>query len=184
MIYENKKAVFLDKDGTLIVDVPYNVNPALIVLSGHCLNGLKRLQQHGYLLVVISNQAGVAMGYFEEAALTAVEKQLKELLTSAGIVLNGFYYCPHHPADHCNCRKPAPGLLYRAAAELSIDLKASWMIGDILDDVEAGTRAGCKSILIDNDNETEWLVNELRTPAAVALTINEAADYILKTNGD
>ncbi|MEZ2334878.1 D-glycero-alpha-D-manno-heptose-1,7-bisphosphate 7-phosphatase [Mucilaginibacter sp. RCC_168] len=180
------KAVFLDKDGTLIVDVPYNVNPGLIVLSDHCLTGLHRLQAEGYLLVVISNQAGVARGYFNEKALTVVENELRSMLAQANIQLSGFYYCPHHPdgivktwAVDCDCRKPAPGMLYRAAAELAIDLNSSWMIGDILNDIEAGNRAGCKSILIDNGNETEWHLNEIREPEIKVNNINEAAAHIL-----
>lgn len=184
-----KKAVFLDKDGTLIEDVPYNVDPALIRLSPDCLIGLSHLQAEGYLLVIISNQSGVARGYFEASALLKVEGQLNALLARAGITLNGFYYCPHHPdgvidvlAIDCDCRKPAPGLLLKAAEELNIDLNASWMIGDILNDIEAGNRAGCKSILIDNGNETEWLMNDIRRPAITVKNINEAADYILKTD--
>ncbi|WP_419701568.1 D-glycero-alpha-D-manno-heptose-1,7-bisphosphate 7-phosphatase [Mucilaginibacter sp. NFX135] len=180
------KAVFLDKDGTLIVDIPYNVNPGLIVLSDHCLTGLHRLQAEGYLLVVISNQAGVARGYFNEKALMVVENTLRSMLAQANIQLSGFYYCPHHPegivktwAVDCDCRKPAPGLLHRAAAELAIDLNSSWMIGDILNDIEAGNRAGCKSILIDNGNETEWHLNEIREPEIKVNNINEAAAHIL-----
>jgi D-glycero-D-manno-heptose 1,7-bisphosphate phosphatase len=178
-----EKAVFLDKDGTLILDVPYNVDPALIVLADHCLRGLKQLQDQGYLLVVVSNQTGVALGYFKEAALMAVEQQIKTLLGDAGISLSGFYYCPHHAEDNCDCRKPAPGLLVHAAAELNIDLGVSWMIGDILNDIEAGNAAGCKSILIDNGNETEWHMNEFRSPLTKTQTIDEAADYILETDG-
>ncbi|MDB4926648.1 HAD family hydrolase [Mucilaginibacter sp.] len=184
-----KKAVFLDKDGTLITDVPYNADPAFMALSSHCVAGLHHLQEKGYLLVVVSNQAGVARGYFSETALIAVEQRLKEMLAGTGIILNGFYYCPHHPDGmvksltiNCDCRKPAPGLLFKAAEELDIDLSTSWMIGDILNDIEAGNRAGCRSILIDNGNETEWYLNEIRNPVLKARTINEAADHILKTD--
>jgi D-glycero-D-manno-heptose 1,7-bisphosphate phosphatase len=186
-----KKAVFLDKDGTLVVDVPYNVDTGRIKLMDDCLTGLKHLQQHDYLLVVVSNQSGVARGYFKEEALIAVRQKLTALLQAEGIKLNGFYYCPHHPegiiepfAADCDCRKPKPGLLLKAAGELNIDLQASWMIGDILNDVEAGNRAGCKTILIDNGGETEWLAGEAREPLATVKTINQAAEYILKTDGD
>lgn len=182
----SNKAVFLDKDGTLIDDVPYNVNPGLITLSKNCIDGLKLLQDAGYLLVIISNQAGVAYGYFEESALTIVEDKLKELLAEFGIKLSGFYYCPHHPqgkikayTKKCDCRKPEPGMLIKAAEELNISLSASWMIGDILNDVEAGNRAGCRTILIDNGNETEWIMNEYRTPGTKCRNINQAANYLL-----
>src|SRR3954470_4364570 len=117
-------AVFLDKDGTLIEDVPYNVDPARIRLMPGAAGGLRALDAAGYRLIVVSNQSGVARGYFEEAALAAVEARLRELLAEAGVPLAGFYYCPHHPegsvaayAVECSCRKPQPGLLVRAARE-------------------------------------------------------------------
>jgi D,D-heptose 1,7-bisphosphate phosphatase len=182
------KAVFLDKDGTLIKDIPFNVDPQLITLSGNCVEGLKHLQEAGYLLVIVSNQAGVAYGYFTEAELLPVKAKLSELLLEYGINLSGFYYCPHHPegiiakyTSVCKCRKPAPGLLFKAAKELNIDLSNSWMIGDILNDVEAGERAGCRTILIDNGNETEWLLNAYRIPEKQCTTINQAATYLLST---
>jgi D,D-heptose 1,7-bisphosphate phosphatase len=185
-----QKAIFIDKDGTLIIDVPYNVDPTKIVLSDDCITGLKKLQEKGYLLVIISNQSGVAQGYFKEEALLLVEQQIKAMLAGVGVRLDGFYYCPHYPEGEaqkyvtdCSCRKPKPGMLLKASGELNIDLSSSWMIGDILNDVEAGNRAGCKTILIDNGNETEWLFNDMRTPSARVKNINDAAEYILKQNG-
>jgi D-glycero-D-manno-heptose 1,7-bisphosphate phosphatase len=184
-----RKAIFIDKDGTLIPDKPYNIDPDKITLSDNCLNGLRCLQDHGYLLVIISNQSGVARGYFAESALIAVEQKISDLLEDEMIHLDGFYYCPHYPegilaayAIDCDCRKPQPGLLIKAADEMGIDLRISWMIGDILNDVEAGNRAGCKSVLIDNGNETEWLSGEWRIPWANVANINEAANYILKAD--
>lgn len=183
-----KKAVFLDKDGTLIVDVAYNVNPKKVTLSKDSLSGLKRLQQCGYLLVIVSNQSGIAHGYFDKDELLAIEHKIKMMLYAHEIILSGFYYCPHHPdgkikpyAIVCDCRKPKPGLLLNAARDLNIDLQASWMIGDILNDVEAGNRAGCRTILIDNGNETEWIFNQIRQPTATTKNINKAADYIIST---
>ncbi|MDB5014582.1 MAG: histidinol-phosphate phosphatase [Daejeonella sp.] len=180
------KAIFIDKDGTLIPDVPYNVNPELIKLAENCVQGLSKLQVAGYLLVIISNQSGVARGYFKEGALLEVQTKLKSILKLENIELNGFYYCPHHPEgiiepfnEECACRKPLPGLILRAAKDLNINLSLSWMIGDILNDVEAGNRAGCRTVLIDNGNETEWLINEFRTPIFVVKDINQAAENIL-----
>ena len=182
------KAVFLDKDGTLIDDVPYNVNPELINLKDGAVEGLQKLQRAGFKLIVISNQSGVARGYFAKEELEKVEHRIKEMLAGFGIKLDGFYYCPHHPegriaeyAIDCNCRKPLPGMLIKAAAEHHVNLKASWMIGDILNDVEAGNRAGCNSILIDNGGETEWIKNNpFREPEAVWANLKEAADFIIK----
>ena len=180
------KAIFLDKDGTLIPDIPYNVDTDLIMLQPDSIEGLRLLHREGYLLIIISNQSGVARGYFTEDELQAVEGKMKDLFRLNGITLTGFYYCPHHPQGainsydiHCSCRKPMPGMLLKAAAEHNIDLYQSWMIGDILNDVEAGNRAGCKTILIDNGNETEWVQGEYRTPGIICNSINEAAENII-----
>lgn len=180
------KAIFLDKDGTLIVDVPYNVDPARLQLYPDAGPALQRLQMTGFKLIVISNQSGVARGYFAEDALDAVQTALHEQLTAFGVTLDGFYYCPHHPdgsvtdyAIDCDCRKPQPGLIRRAARDHNIDLSHSWMVGDILNDVEAGNRAGCRALLIDRGNETEWLAGPFRAPTAMVTNLTEMADYVL-----
>ena len=166
------RAIFLDKDGTLIEDVPYNVDPSRIRLTPGAAEALPALHAAGYELLVISNQSGVARGYFPEEALVPVEARLRDLLAQVGVPLRGFYYCPHHPkgvvsnyAGVCACRKPAPGLLLRAAEEHHLNLKQSWFVGDILDDVEAGRRAGCRTILLNNGNETEWRSGDERQPS-------------------
>jgi D,D-heptose 1,7-bisphosphate phosphatase len=176
------QAVFLDKDGTLIKDVPYNVDPELIGLTPGAVEGLQGLSAAGYELIVITNQSGVARGYFPESALVAVEERVRQLLAGVGVPLAGFYYCPHHPdgvvqefATNCYCRKPEPGLLLRAADNHGIDLSQSWFIGDILNDVEAGRRAGCKTVLIDNGNETEWQLSFGRSPHYIVADLAEAA---------
>jgi histidinol-phosphate phosphatase family protein len=181
----SKRAIFLDKDGTLVEDVPYNVNPELIALTWQAGQALQILQELGFALIVVTNQSGVARGLFTEAALGPVHQRLSDLLAQYGVVLNGFHYCPHHPegvigryAVPCTCRKPMPGMLLRAASELDIDLSRSWMIGDILHDVEAGRRAGCQTVLIDNGNETEWKVSPLRTPHFSAPDLYTAAARI------
>jgi D-glycero-D-manno-heptose 1,7-bisphosphate phosphatase len=186
-------AIFIDKDGTLIPDIPYNVDPSKIELAFGSKEALKSLNQIGYKLIVISNQSGVARGYFPESALQAVQQRLQSLL--APIPLTGFYYCPHYPtgkntnyALDCNCRKPKPGLLLKAAEDHQIDLANSWMIGDILNDVEAGRCAGCRTILIDNGNETEWRLTANRIPHvqvthwAEITTIIKHRSYIYSNN--
>ena len=181
------KAVFLDKDGTLIPDIPYNIDPDKIILMKGAAEGLKLLSDRGYLLIIITNQSGVARGYFEEKDLIKVEKKIKDLLQEQDIRLTAFYYCPHHPegmvkayAMSCSCRKPEPGMINEAAKEFQIDLSGSWMIGDILNDVEAGNRAGCKTVLINNGGETEWVKGEWRTPFFMANTVEEAAQQIIR----
>lgn len=180
-----RKAVFLDKDGTLIPDIPYNIDPEKITLQHNSLEGLQLLCAQGYSLIIVSNQAGVALGYFTEAQLKLAMEKLQKLLLEAGVPIDDIYYCPHHPdaklakyKKRCVCRKPAPGLLLRAAQDYDINLSDSWMIGDILNDIEAGNRAGCRSILIDNGNETEWLTGRFRRPAYISNSINDAAKYI------
>ncbi|HYK77328.1 MAG TPA: HAD family hydrolase [Daejeonella sp.] len=179
-------AIFIDKDGTLIRNIPYNVDPELVVLEDNSIEGLKLLGEKGYKLIVISNQSGIACGYFSEKDLCAVKEKLHALLENCGIELSGFYFCPHDVngiiqqyAIDCYCRKPKPGLLLYAAEVNNIDLSNSWMIGDILNDVEAGNRAGCNTILINNGNETEWQTGEFRTPTTICSNINQAAGYIL-----
>lgn len=170
------QAVFLDKDGTLIEDVPYNVDPALIRLSPFVIEGLQILQQLGFSLFIVSNQSGLAKRLFSKYELRMVWRRIDAMLTEHGIILNAFYYCPHEANDlYCTCRKPMPGMLHRAAADHRIDLKRSWMVGDILDDVEAGRRAGCRTVLINNGNETEWLMSPMRKPHIAAGNLHLAA---------
>jgi D-glycero-D-manno-heptose 1,7-bisphosphate phosphatase len=183
----NQKAGFLDKDGTLIKNVPYNVNPDNIQFYPDAFHTIRALHQAGYLLVIISNQSGIARGYFDEGDLLQVEEHIqRETRRNTGAHLAGFYYCPHHPdgivpryAIDCDCRKPKPGLLIKAAEELGIDLQNSWMIGDILNDVEAGNQSGCATVLIDNGNETEWYLSHERQPDFIVTNLYEAAQAIL-----
>ncbi len=179
------RAIFLDKDGTLVENVPYNVDPGLLELTWHAGSGLQLFKQLGYALYVVTNQSGIAHGLFTEPALDQIEHRLQELLAQYGVTLDGFYYCPHavegsisRYAIPCTCRKPMPGMLYRAAYEHDVDLAQSWMIGDILNDVEAGRRAGCRTVLIDNGNETEWQMSAQRTPHFSAPDLYAAASLI------
>lgn len=158
------RAVFIDKDGTLVEDVPYNVDPARIALAPGAQEAVAAFADAGYRVFVVSNQPGVALGKFAGKELRGVEKRLRAWLPQ----IDGFYWCAHAPDAGCGCRKPAAGLLQRAAKEHAIDLAESWMVGDILDDVEAGRRAGCRTVLLDNGNETEWHVTPERVPHYVA----------------
>jgi D-glycero-D-manno-heptose 1,7-bisphosphate phosphatase len=181
-----RRTVFLDKDGTLLENVPYNIDSKRMQFTQGAVAGLQLLHAANYALIVITNQSGVARGYFSEAALTELEQHLYKQLEEVGVSLAGFYYCPHHPDGvvapyniNCACRKPQPGLLYKAAMEHNIDLSQSWFIGDILHDVEAGRAAGCRTILINNGNETEWNLSLKRLPHHVVIDLQEAAKIIL-----
>ena len=182
---EAARAVFLDKDGTLIQDIPYSADPDRIELLPHVGTGLRALQDAGYLLIVVSNQPGVALGRFPASALADVEARLDELLEPFGVVITAYAWCTHRPAGMraaggpCACRKPKPGLLLEAAATHAIALRRSWMIGDILDDVEAGERAGCDTVLVDRGGETRWHVGRMRTPRAIVYDFADAVTFIL-----
>jgi D-glycero-D-manno-heptose 1,7-bisphosphate phosphatase len=182
------KAVFLDKDGTLIPDIPYNIDTSKITFTTGAFEALHLLQEQDYLLVIVSNQSGIAKGYFTEEAFRQVPLYFIERFLQEGLLLSGFYFCPHYPgaaveayATDCDCRKPQPAMLLQAAAELNIDLRQSWMIGDILHDVEAGNRAGCRTILLNNGNETEWKQGPYRVPAFMAQDLPDAAGHILSS---
>lgn len=178
-------AVFFDKDGTLIKDIPYNVDPSKVWLDPFASQALARLQKSGFRLFIISNQPGVAKGLFSIQELERAFEKLLSLLSREGIKIDDYYYCPHNGkmapyAVECKCRKPMPGLILKAARAHNIDLKKSWMVGDILNDVEAGNRAGCKTVLIDNGNETEWLEGPYRIPAVITKNLLDASSVIGK----
>jgi len=179
-------AVFLDKDGTLVDDVPYNVDPARITLARNAVASLSQLRDAGFAFIVVSNQPGVAQGRFTLEALDDVEARLHKLFDQNDLSLLSCCWCPHDPhgvvdpfARACGCRKPAPGLIVDAARRHGVDVSQSWMIGDILDDVEAGRRAGCRTVLLDNGHETLWQWAPLRTPHVIARTLIDAAAQIV-----
>jgi D,D-heptose 1,7-bisphosphate phosphatase len=185
-----KGAVFLDKDGTILANEPYNVDPDRMRFAPYASCALGRLGRIGVPLVVVSNQPGIALGRFAAADMQEVEERLETMFHDSGARLGGFYWCPHDPAGvvpeysvRCLCRKPLSGLLARAASDKGIALRQSWMIGDILDDVEAGSRAGCRTILVDCGNETEWDIGPskraLRTPHFVVPNLDVAAQIVV-----
>jgi histidinol-phosphate phosphatase family protein len=183
----SEAAIFLDKDGTLVEAVPYNVDPARVRLLPGVLDGLRRLQSAGYRLVVVSNQPGVAFARFRRSALARTEECMDRLVAGGGVIITAYAWCPHHPrgahpwyATTCDRRTPEPGLLIDAAREHALDLSQSWMIGDILDDIEAGNRAGCRSVLVDRGGETEWRGGALRAPDAIVYRFDAAAEIVLR----
>ena len=181
-----KRAVFLDKDGTLVEDDPPNIDTARVRFYCDVFPALRLLERAGYALIIATNQNGIARGRCSESDVGRMHTYLQRRLAGEGITLAGFYYCPHHPegiippyAVPCLCRKPQPGLLTRAARDLNIDLAQSWMVGDILHDIEAGRWAGCRTVLINNGHETEWRLTETRWPDHIANTLLEAAQIIV-----
>lgn len=161
MTQRTGRAIFLDRDGTLVHPRHYPSRPADLRLYDGIGPELRALRRMGFRLVVITNQSGLARGFFTVADLDRMHAHLRSRLAAQGVWLDGVYYCPHHPdgvvpglARRCDCRKPAPGMLLRAADELRLSLADSWLVGDILDDVEAGHRAGCRSVLVDLGTES------------------------------
>lgn len=156
------KAVFLDRDGTLMVDTGYPSKPEDVRLLPGVDLALKSLRQGGFRIVVITNQSGVARGMFTEHGLAEVHRELRRQLEARGAYIDAIYYCPYHPdgtvaeyTRESDCRKPAPGMLLMAAEEMDLDLVESWMVGDSPRDVEAGQRAGCRTIRLRTRAEAD-----------------------------
>lgn len=148
------KAVFLDRDGTLIVDRGYLSDPDGVSLLAGVAEGLCRLRAAGYLLIVVSNQSGIARGYFTHEEATRVNRRMEALLEEEGARLDAIYYSPHGPDAGSETRKPAPGMLLMAARDHDIDLCASACVGDQPRDGEAGQRAGCALNILLSSGET------------------------------
>jgi len=141
-----KRAVFLDRDNTLIKDDGYIHEPEKVKLLPTVGEGLKLLKSAGLLLIVVSNQSGIGRGYFSEKEFHAVNRKLNRILKSDfEIEIDDFFFCPHRPDEKCICRKPSPFLILKAAKKWKIDIKESFMIGDKEIDVNAGKNAGCKN---------------------------------------
>lgn len=173
------KAVFLDRDGTLIREKDYLRDPEGVELLPGVPEGLALLRRHGYSLVVATNQSGVGRGLYSLDDMHAVNARLQALLAGKGIELDAVYYCPHAPDEHCRCRKPAPGMLERAARELGISFESSFVIGDKEADVLLGRHAGMPSILVRSGYGAETEKQGTRA-AHVADTLYDAARWIVE----
>ncbi len=177
-----RPAVFLDRDGTIIDEVGHLGEPDRVVVLPGVPEALLALAGAGYALVIITNQAGVARGYFTEADVEAVNARAAELLELEGVRLDGWYYCPHHPelTGPCDCRKPRPGMLLAAARDLDLDLGASWMVGDHPTDAEAGAAAGARPVMVKTGHGMLPGANHGPAPGVpVVADLAEAASLIL-----
>lgn len=139
--------IFLDRDGTLIVDTGYPKDPGLVEPLPGALEAMRALQSRGLQLVVISNQSGVGRGMIHPEEAAAVHDRFIELFAESGVSFAGVYYCPHAPEDDCQCRKPSPYMLNQADSEHGVDFSRSFMVGDRLGDIETGRNTGCRTIL-------------------------------------
>jgi histidinol-phosphate phosphatase family protein len=143
-----KRLAMIDRDGTITVERNYLSSPDQLELLEGAASGIRLLRDLGLAAVVVTNQSGVARGYFDEATVDRVHARLNEMLGAQGASLDAYYVCPHHPEDGCACRKPAPELARRAAAEFSADLESSFVIGDKACDVDLGRAVGATTILV------------------------------------
>jgi D-glycero-D-manno-heptose 1,7-bisphosphate phosphatase len=138
------RAVFLDRDNTLIHDDGFIHEPEKVKLLPGVPEGLKLLKEKGYLLIVTSNQSGIGRGYFKEEDFHAVNRKLQELLAPYGVQIDDFFFCPHRPEDGCNCRKPRTEMVEKASKKWNIDLSESFVVGDRDSDVKLAVNAGCR----------------------------------------
>lgn len=186
----SRPAVFLDRDDTLVVDVPYLTDPAgLRVLPG-AARALVDLRRAGFALVLATNQSAVGRGLLSEEGLRVIHDELGRLLAAEGAALDAIYHCPHAPgategaaAGHPD-RKPAPGMLLRAADDLGLDLPRSWMVGDRLSDVLAGLGAGCRSVLVGSNATLDDLPEPARDGRAFAAADLAAAAALILAEAD
>jgi len=184
------RAVFLDRDGTVNEEVGYLRSLDLLKLIPGAAAAIGRLNRAGYKVVLVTNQSGVARGYFPESLVDAAHDLLAGMLRQEGAFFDGVYYCPHHPtagnSKHtvvCDCRKPATGLIDRAAKDLDVDLARSFMVGDKWSDVELGHRAGARSILVRSgfapDDPGNRRPSHVDDPDFTAHDLAEAVDWII-----
>lgn len=183
-----RPAVFVDRDGTLIVERGYLDRLDAMELFAWSAPALRDLHAAGYAVIVVTNQAGVARGFFDEAFVRTAHAHLDRLLAAEGAAVDGYYYCPHHPEGRvetyritCRCRKPGPGMLEAASRDHGIELSRSFMIGDKWLDVAAGQNAGVRGILVRSGYgaATETALPPDVVPAAIVDTLGDAARWIL-----
>ncbi len=185
-----RRAILMDRDGTVCDEVGYVNHVDRLRLLPRSGAAIRAANGAGFQTVVLTNQAGVARGYFDETLVDRVHERLRELLAAEGARLDGIYYCPHHPGvgtgayrKDCECRKPKPGMLFRARDEMGVDLARSYMVGDSVRDIEAGFRAGATPVLVlTGYGRGEWEHQRDRwtvQPAHVAGDLLDAVRWIL-----
>ncbi|MCL0092277.1 D-glycero-beta-D-manno-heptose 1,7-bisphosphate 7-phosphatase [Dehalococcoidia bacterium] len=171
-----KRAVFLDRDGTIARDVHYCHRVEDFELLPTVAEAIRLLNTNSLKVVVITNQSGIARGYFTEEILAQIHDRMKQELAKDGAWVDAIYYCPHHPDDGCECRKPKTGLFLQAARELDIDLSRSFVVGDMPMDIDAGRALGSKTVLVTTGSQG----GIVDPPDYTAGSLLEAVKWILK----
>jgi len=178
-----RPAVFFDRDGTLIDERGYLGDPSRLRFYPSAVPALRRLQKAGFLLVVVSNQSGVARGYFSLDDMNKVNARFLKILRGAGVRMAGTYFCPHAPDGGCACRKPRPGMPRRAARELNIDLKKSFMVGDQARDMELARAIGATGLLVMTGGGRSVRPRAAALGAKTTSNASTAAAWILARRG-
>lgn len=178
-----RKAIFLDRDGTINQDRGYVHSPEEWVWIPGAIEAIQEFKKAGYLVVVITNQAGIARGYYPKESMDQLHTHVNSLLSQYQTHIDAFYFCPHHPdfSGDCECRKPFPGMIIKAVQELGISISDSWLIGDKAADIQAGIAANLRCILVKTGyGEKE----SMQIPASIhkALNILDACQWVLKNN--
>lgn len=181
---KSRPAVFLDRDGTINEDRGYIDSPESLIIIDGAASAVKRLNAKGFKVIVITNQSGVGRGYFTEDAADAVNKRLEEILKKDGAHLDGIYYCPHHPDDNCECRKPKTGLIERAKMDFPIDLKKSYVIGDKVSDIEIARGIGGKGVLVLTGMGKDEQKKLNHKPHYIAHDLKDAVEWIIEDRGN
>jgi rfaE bifunctional protein nucleotidyltransferase chain/domain len=176
--YEKRPAVFVDRDGTIIEHVEYLSESKKVKEIPGSFAALKRLKEHGYRIVIITNQPGIGLGYFTREDLFEVNREMLTQATKAGLAIDRIYFCPHSKADGCTCRKPGTYLLKRAEKELNVDISRSYMIGDMTSDVMTGKNAGCAGVLVKTGRGGDDGICEV-APDMTVDSLAQAADLII-----
>jgi rfaE bifunctional protein nucleotidyltransferase chain/domain len=173
-------AVFLDRDGTINEHVEYLSDPKRFVAIPGSFAAMKKLREHGYRLIVVTNQPGVGLGYFSVEDLYAVNREMMRQATQVGCSIDKIYFCPHSKADNCKCRKPGTYFIERAAQELAVDVSKSFVIGDMTTDLKMGANAGCGSILVKTGRGGDDGIEPSVKPNYIARDLTDAAEWILQ----
>ncbi|MDO8672301.1 MAG: HAD family hydrolase [Dehalococcoidia bacterium] len=183
MSIEQRRCIFLDRDGTIIEDKHYLGDPGQVSLLPGSAAAIKAVNESGWLAIVISNQSGIGRGYFDANTLTRVEEKMASILSENGARIDDYLYCPHTPEDNCECRKPHPGLLLAASRVHGVSLTASWIIGDKASDIESGRRAGCSTCMVLTGDGSPEAAKDVR-PDLVAPDLYSAVCHILGIKGE
>lgn len=187
-----KTTVFIDRDGTINRDVGYLNHPNQLELIPGAAAAISNLNRAGLLVVVVSNQAGIAKGFIQEKQVPAIHEAFLEILSQEGARIDGFYYCPHHPQGlvkkytcSCICRKPAPGLLLRASEEMNIDLARSYVVGDKVSDMQLAHNVGATAVMVLTGHGRRHQSNypaDCHRPHYTCNDLYDAVQWILKNN--